>query len=64
MYVTVAFLELFQPSDILTDPQPFTVDPRLQTRSSSEEFIQQSIVQGAPLTIYPLTQALQVIFKD
>ena len=63
-YVTVASLVLLQPSDRLTDPQPFTVDPRLQTRSSSEEFLQQSIVQGAPLTIYPMTQALQVIFKD
>jgi choline dehydrogenase len=44
--------------------QPFTVDPKLQIRSSSEEFLQQSVEQGAPLTIYPMTQALQVIFED
>jgi hypothetical protein len=43
--------------------QPVTVDPTLQTRSSSEEFLQQSIRQGAPLTVYQMTQALQVVFN-
>lgn len=65
MYVTVEFLKLLQASDRLTSLlQPFTVDPASQTRSSSEEFLQQSVEQGAQLTIYPMTQALQVIFED
>lgn len=44
--------------------QPFTIDPKLQTRSSSETFLQRSIEQGAPLTVYQMTQALQVLFDD
>lgn len=44
--------------------QPFTADPKLQTRSSSETFLQQSIERGAPLTVYQMTQALNILFDD
>jgi len=43
--------------------QPFTIDPKYQTRSSSEtSFLQHAIESGAPLTVYPMTQAMQVLF--
>lgn len=44
--------------------QPFTSDPKVQTRSSSETFLQQSIENGAPLTVYQMTQALQILFNN
>lgn len=47
-------------TDVFT--QPFTIDPTLQTRSSSEEYLQQAIELGSPLTVYHMTQALQIIF--
>jgi len=45
--------------------QPFTIDPKYQTRSSSESsFLQHAIESCAPLTVYPMTQAMQILFDD
>lgn len=44
--------------------QPFSIDPVHQLRSSSEAtFLDYAITNGLPLTVYPMTQAMRILFN-
>ncbi|KAI6890660.1 alcohol oxidase [Hortaea werneckii] len=47
------------------DHNPFTIDPVSQLRSSSEStFLDHAINAGSPLTVYPMTQAMRILFNN
>ncbi|KAI6788410.1 alcohol oxidase [Hortaea werneckii] len=47
------------------DHNPFTIDPVSQLRSSSEStFLDHAINAELPLTVYPMTQAMRILFND
>ncbi|RMY97455.1 hypothetical protein D0860_08645 [Hortaea werneckii] len=47
------------------DHNPFTIDPVSQLRSSSEStFLDQAINAELPLTVYPMTQAMRILFNN
>ncbi|RMX71356.1 hypothetical protein D0869_15718 [Hortaea werneckii] len=47
------------------DHNPFTIDPMSQLRSSSEStFLDHAVNAGSPLTVYPMTQAMRILFNN
>ncbi|KAI7601609.1 hypothetical protein D0864_15704, partial [Hortaea werneckii] len=47
------------------DHNPFTIDPVSQLRSSSEStFLDHTINAELPLTVYPMTQAMRILFNN
>ncbi|KAI7163209.1 alcohol oxidase [Hortaea werneckii] len=47
------------------DHNPFTIDPMSQLRSSSEStFLDHAFNTGSPLTVYPMTQAMRILFNN
>ncbi|KAI7370855.1 alcohol oxidase, partial [Hortaea werneckii] len=47
------------------DHNPFTIDPVSQLRSSSEStFLDHAINAGSQLTVYPMTQAMRILFNN